>query len=236
MTSSRLVCAFAIVTGVTALAGTSPAEAAIYKCVDAGGTSVFTDSAAKCGAPIKTYAIEGSAYRSTRPALTNPSSYDTIVGQAAAEFDVRPDLVHAVIQVESGYDPRARSPKGAMGLMQLMPATAAEFGVRNPYNPTENIRGGVAYLKSLLDRYGDETLALAAYNAGPTAVEKYGNTVPPYRETQHYVDKVQGISSVAPVGRSGRIIYKTLILVDGQFVPRYSDTKPSQGPYEVVRR
>jgi soluble lytic murein transglycosylase-like protein len=166
------------------------------------------------------------------------NKYDAIIEQAARDWDVRSDLVRAVIQVESGFNPRAKSPKGAMGLMQLMPKTAAEYGVRNAYNPTENIRGGVAYLRSLLDRYQDETLALAAYNAGPTAVDKYGQTVPPYRETQQYVDKVQNITAPEPApvaGGRGKVIYKTMILVDGRLMPRYSDTKPANGPYEIVR-
>ena len=235
MPSSRLLCLGVCAGLIVGLAGTARAE--IYTCTDANGGKVLTNNPATCG-QTNTFVVPGSTYRATRPAsASSTSAYDPIIDQAAVDYEVRPDLVRAVIQVESGFNPRARSPKGAMGLMQLMPATAAELGVRNPFNPTENIRGGVAYLRSLLDRYQDETLALAAYNAGPTAVEKYGNAVPPYRETQQYVGKVQTITSVGPVNPGGKILYKTVLLNEnGQMVLRLSDTKPSSGPYEIVRR
>jgi soluble lytic murein transglycosylase-like protein len=103
--------------------------------------------------------------------------------------DLKPELVHAVIAAESAYDPRALSRKGAQGLMQLMPETARELGVREPYDPEENIGGGTLYLRRLLDRFGELELALAAYNAGPTAVERHGD-VPPYAETRTYVRRV----------------------------------------------
>jgi soluble lytic murein transglycosylase-like protein len=104
-----------------------------------------------------------------------------------------PKLVRAMIQVESGYNHRARSQKGAMGLMQLMPATASLYSVENPYDPDENVRGGTRYLRYLVDRFpGRLDLAVAAYNAGPGAVERYGG-VPPYRETKDYVRRVMAL-------------------------------------------
>ena len=113
-----------------------------------------------------------------------PTPYDRLIERYATRSAVRPELVRAVIQVESGFNPTARSPVGAMGLMQLMPQTAAEMGVVDPYDPEENLRGGITYLKQLLRRYGgSEELALAAYNAGPEAVARYGDRVPPYPET-----------------------------------------------------
>ena len=114
------------------------------------------------------------------------------VERIAAEQAVPPELIHSVIQVESNYNPNAVSLKGAQGLMQLIPATARRFGVSDAFDPVENIRGGAAYLKYLLDLYGGNyTLALAAYNAGEGAVARYGD-VPPYQETRNYVKLVAG--------------------------------------------
>jgi soluble lytic murein transglycosylase-like protein len=112
------------------------------------------------------------------------------VERAAAQHSVPAALIHSVIKVESNYDPTAVSPKGALGLMQLIPATARRFGVSNVFDPADNIQGGARYLRYLLDLYGgDYPLALAAYNAGEGAVAKYG-TVPPYPETQNYLKLV----------------------------------------------
>jgi soluble lytic murein transglycosylase-like protein len=120
-----------------------------------------------------------------------------LVEQAANRVQVDPQLVHAIIKVESEYDPKAVSRKGAMGLMQLIPETAQRFGVENPFNPKQNIEGGVSYLKHLLNRYGgDLSLSLAAYNAGEGAVERFGG-IPSFAETKGYVQKVTNIYQTA---------------------------------------
>jgi len=119
---------------------------------------------------------------------TGNPKYDELIKQSAARNGVDPNLIVAVMRHESGNNPRARSYKGAMGLMQLMPGTAARFGVTNFYDPAQNIEGGTRYLRFLLDYFkGDINLVLAGYNAGENAVVNYGYTVPPYRETRHYV-------------------------------------------------
>jgi soluble lytic murein transglycosylase-like protein len=119
-----------------------------------------------------------------------PSNVGELVSTIAAKHDVEPVLVDSVIRVESNYNPYAISPKGAMGLMQLIPGTAKRFGVSDTFQPEQNIEGGVRYLKYLMQLYhGDERLALAAYNAGEGAVAKYKG-VPPYAETQNYVYQV----------------------------------------------
>lgn len=119
------------------------------------------------------------------------SQYVGLIERNARRFRLHPELLHAVIRAESAYNPTAVSPAGAIGLMQLMPATATRYGVSNIYDPAENIRGGARYLRFLLDMFeNDLRLALAGYNAGENAVVKYGNQVPPYPETQQYVRKV----------------------------------------------
>jgi soluble lytic murein transglycosylase-like protein len=124
--------------------------------------------------------------------LMEATPYGEIISAISQAHGVDPLLVRALIQVESAYRPRARSRKGAMGLMQLMPATAREYRVRNAYDPRANIEAGIKHLKSLIDRWGEE-LGLAAYNAGEGAVKKF-NGIPPYRETRNYVARILGIA------------------------------------------
>jgi len=120
--------------------------------------------------------------------------YGEIIAAVSEAHGVDPMLVKALIQVESNYKPKARSPRGAMGLMQLMPSTAREYKVRNPFDPKANIEAGIKHLKGLIDRFGVE-LALAAYNAGEGAVVKF-NGVPPYRETRNYVSKILSLAGL----------------------------------------
>jgi soluble lytic murein transglycosylase-like protein len=123
--------------------------------------------------------------------LAKAGRYDSIIENAALSASVEPNLLRAVIVVESGFNSRAVSKRGAVGLMQLMPATANRFGVSNPYDPRQNIHGGAQYLKFLIDRFGqDVRLALAAYNAGEEAVERNGGQIPPFSETMAYVPRV----------------------------------------------
>jgi soluble lytic murein transglycosylase-like protein len=122
---------------------------------------------------------------------TGNPKYDELIKQSAARNGIDPNLIVAVMRQESGYNVRARSYKGAMGLMQLMPATARRFGVTNFYDPAQNIEGGARYLRFLMDTFnGDTRLVLAGYNAGENAVINYGYQVPPYRETKHYVQAI----------------------------------------------
>ena len=168
------------------------ASAQIYAWRDASGHLVLSDQAKDPSA--KSYALSaapaGTTYRTTRPLSTRATLYNDLIEEHATRNVVSADLVRAVIQAESAFNPRAVSSKGAMGLMQLMPATAADLGVQDSFRPEQNVRGGSSYLDSLLTRYHDNlALALAAYNAGPAAVDKY-HGIPPYRETQLYVARV----------------------------------------------
>jgi soluble lytic murein transglycosylase-like protein len=214
------------------------AEAQIYALREADGTLVLSDK--PLGPSARTYAVQGTSgsilttVGSASPISVRSSRWDSAIEEHAAAHRVRPELVRAVIQVESAFNPRARSNKGAMGLMQLMPDTAADLGVTNAFDPEQNIRGGVAYLRQLLDKFGgNEELALAAYNAGPGAVTKYGDAIPPYRETRQYVDKVRARTNVTTV--NGSTIYKIWRVMGGRELVSYSNVKPAKGiRYEIV--
>lgn len=219
------------------LACAAPASAQIYSWHDANGNLVLSNTKPSA-TPERTFDVpKAETVRATRAAAPvaadRATQYDDVIAEHARANGVRPDLVRAVVQVESAFNPFARSAKGALGLMQLMPATLRDFGVRNPFDPIENIRAGVAYLRQLLDRYrNNEQLALAAYNAGPKAVDKHGETVPPYRETQNYVTKIDKMAGTPK--HQGKVIYKIIDIVDGEPVARYTDQKPKTGAYEVV--
>lgn len=131
------------------------------------------------------------------PALLERTPYGEIIAAMSQAHGVDPMLVRALIQVESNYRPRAKSHKGAMGLMQLMPSTARQYKVRNPYDPTANIGAGVKHLKGLIDKMdGAIDMALAAYNAGEGAVKKFKG-IPPYRETRNYVSRILSIAGLS---------------------------------------
>lgn len=139
---------------------------------------------------------ETPALASVDPSVLSATPYGEIIAAMSEAHGVDPLLVRALIQVESNYRPRAKSHKGAMGLMQLMPATAREHKVRNPYDPKANIAAGVKHLKSLIDRFdGALDVALAAYNAGEGAVKKFGG-IPPYRETRNYVSRILSLAGI----------------------------------------
>lgn len=177
-----------------ALCISTPARADIYRYEDPDGTLHFTD--APTDNRFKVFMRDIKKERKLRTAFKlpgfarNPAEYEPIISSCSLKYGVDSSLVKAVIHAESGYNPNAVSPKGAQGLMQLMPKTAQGLKVADCMNPSDNIRGGVRYLKFLLDTFkGNESLALAAYNSGLGSVAKYGG-IPPYPETRDYVAKV----------------------------------------------
>lgn len=175
-----------------------PTRADIYQYTDEKGVLHFTNvgggknhkkvRSEPESIPVSKQSIPPSAIASSAASI--PTAYLDIIDLACDRYGVDPLLVHAIVKVESGFNPYALSRKGAMGLMQLMPQTAVEMNVKNSFSPHENIEGGVRYLRYLIDRYeGNLSLALAAYNAGESSVKRWG-TVPPFKETKHYVDKI----------------------------------------------
>lgn len=188
----------------------APAAASVKVAVQADGTKlIFNES------------TDQRARRHSTVLVSSPSiDWDAMIQEHANSARLDPKLVRAVIQVESGYNARALSNKGAMGLMQLMPSTARDLAVDDPYDPSQNVRGGASYLRQMLDLFQDSMeLAVAAYNAGPRAVQRHGG-VPPYRETVDYVQRVLGLYrgeavSVAAATRS-RIGQRVFLMRDAR--------------------
>ena len=207
----------------------SLSHAQLYSWHDATGRLIISDTPKSPTAQTYSVAYIGSSFGVTKPAVSKKAiQYDALIAEHSAQHSLNPDFVRAVIQAESAFNPLARSIKGAMGLMQLMPSTAAQYRVTNAYDPVQNIRAGVAYLKSLMTRFGDDvSLALAAYNAGPGAVEKYGRTVPPYKETRSYVARIKSNSGEGP-GVSSNRVFRSVEIVDGHEKVRYTN-KPIPG-------
>jgi len=172
------------------------ARADVYTFQDADGvvhlTNVPADPRFGVLIPESMQAPSTDEQRAAQRRSASPKTqFDAYVASAAREHNLDEALLRAIITVESGYDPHAVSRRGAIGLMQLMPATAQRYGVTDLYNPVENIRAGARYLRDLMQKFNDDlTLALAAYNAGENAVIRYGNRIPPYLETRSYVPRV----------------------------------------------
>jgi soluble lytic murein transglycosylase-like protein len=189
---------FLIVTLLTA--HTVAAHPKIYTYLDADGLRHYTDVPDNSRYRLLVLSPQdrtASGDRYDWMLLAKAGQYDSIIEKAAISASVESNLLRAVIVVESGFNSRAVSKRGAMGLMQLMPATAARFGASNPYDPRENVRAGARYLKFLIDRFGqDVSLALAAYNAGEEAVARNGGQIPPFTETMAYVPRVLKIYSM----------------------------------------
>jgi soluble lytic murein transglycosylase len=182
------------------------AGAEIYKYVDENGVVMLTDT------PRGNYGTRINGPRKT----SKRKNVQQIIVKNADKYSLDPQLINAVITAESAFDSRAISHKGAMGLMQLMPGTAKDLGVRNPFNPEENIEGGTRYLKYLIKKYdGDITRALAAYNAGPTRVET-SSRLP--RETKNYIKKVYSLYTgerrLSLTSKKETVIYR-IVLDDG---------------------
>jgi len=189
-----------------------PSHADIYKYVDENGVTHFTNTPSGDRYQKIIFEDKNSHHR-IQKAEKRLTDYHQIIDNKSRKYNLKPSIVKAVIKIESNWDSKAVSKKGAMGLMQLMPATARDMDVRNPFDPEENIEGGTRYLKYLLDKFnGDLTLALAAYNAGPKNIERFGG-IPPIPETRQYLESVLSLHNNTPTqprGNKPEVMYKIL--------------------------
>lgn len=185
-----LSCLLGVLVAWMGVTGSASAGPGIYTYIDEDGVVHFSD--VPHDARYEQLKKKPRALALTpdeRPEAPRHDGFDSLILHYAREHHVEPALVKAVVAAESNFEITAVSRVGAQGLMQLMPATARELGVEEPFHPPDNLQGGVRYLRAMLDRYGDVRRALAAYNAGPKAVDRYGG-IPPYPETQAYVKRV----------------------------------------------
>jgi len=223
-------------------------SAQIYAYKNKKGSIVFTNIPSR--ADVKFIRNTALSTRAQKENLQKRLTYAPLINEISAQHQVDPELVHAVIQVESDFNPRTISSKGAIGLMQLMPETAAQYGVSDIWDPRQNIRGGVEHLKYLLELFQNNLpLALSAYNAGENAVDRYGG-IPPYPETRNYVRKVTSlyesggspqlpISSTATSQQGSKAYppaHKTIYkYINSQGKVCYSSVIPKSKPYQVIK-
>lgn len=220
-----------LVAPVLATTGTAIFAGGIYSYVDENGVRVFTNLGERRTAPAQPARAAGTSH-----------PYRSLIWEVAAEHGVSPELVEAIVQVESGFDPWAVSPKNCKGLMQLHPETADRFGVEDIFNPRENITGGVRYLKHLMEVFGGNLdWVLAGYNAGENAVKQFGG-IPPFRETREYVSRVRALLPASggeeglfgpKTGRSHPIV--RVIATDGSIVLTNLPVEDVEQP-EVTQR
>jgi soluble lytic murein transglycosylase-like protein len=177
-----------LVAMVMVLLSSAPLRADIYMYVDRDGVVHFTNAPTASENDYRVYVKEKKIYSSQ---IYSPKSFEDYIRQASDRYGISYPLLKAIIKAESDFNPRAVSKKGAMGLMQIMPENIKAMNISNPFDPLENILGGARYFREMLDRFeGHLPLSLAAYNAGPTAVERYNNQIPPYKETEDYIERV----------------------------------------------
>jgi len=218
------VAVIAVLLATAGAAGTAAAE--VFRFVAPDGTVHFTNAPTDPRYKRQGLVTQTPLVFTSRPVVRVPQ-YDREISEASERYGIPEPLIRAVIRVESGFNPRAVSRKGARGLMQLMPETAALLGVSDSFNPRENIDAGVRHLKGLVERFGDDMrIVLAAYNAGEGAVISHGG-VPPYPETRQYVSRVLEAYNGMPAGRE-RSTFRT---IDRNGTVIYTNLPPPRRPF-----